>query len=337
MKIVAFEVEEWERPAFDRLAAEHELTLLPEPLTAKNAAEHADAEAVSTFIYSQLNRDVLQQLSSLRLIATRSTGYDHIDQPWCRERDVAIATVPTYGENTVAEHVFALLLAISHRIEQAVDRTRKGDFSSRGLEGFDLFGKTLGVVGTGHIGRHTIRIARGFGMNVLAYDVAPDQDVAEDLGFRYVSINELLNASDIVSLHIPANEKTRGMIGWEQFQQMKDGAVLINTARGPVVDTRALVRALAEGKLAAAGLDVLPEEPVIREEAELLRSVYERRHNLEDLLADHVLLRLRNVIVTPHSAFRTREAVQRILDTTVSNIEAFVRGEPQNLVDLGGG
>jgi len=198
----------------------------------------------------------------------------------------------------VAEHVFALLLAISHGLEQAIDRTRKGDFSSRGLEGFDLFGKTLGVVGTGHIGQHAIRIARGFGMEVLGYDVAPDEDAARELGFRYVSLEELLGASD--------------------------------------VDTRSPVRALAEGKL-AAGLDVLPEEPVIREEAELLRSVYERRHNLEDLLADHVLLRLRNVIVTPHSAFRTREAIQRILDTTVRNIDAFARGEPGNIVGLSAG
>jgi D-lactate dehydrogenase len=336
MKIVAFEVEEWERPAFDRLAEEHELRIVPEPLTEKNAAEHADAEVVSTFIYSKLNRAVLDRLTDLKLIATRSTGFDHIDQDRCRERDVAIATVPTYGENTVAEHVFALLLAISHGLEQAIDRTRKGDFSSRGLEGFDLFGKTLGVVGTGHIGQHAIRIARGFGMEVLGYDVAPDEDAARELGFRYVSLEELLGASDVVSLHVPANARTRGMIGWEQFQQMKDGAVLINTARGPVVDTRSLVRALAEGKL-AAGLDVLPEEPVIREEAELLRSVYERRHNLEDLLADHVLLRLRNVIVTPHSAFRTREAIQRILDTTVRNIDAFARGEPGNIVGLSAG
>lgn len=332
MKITIFELEEWERAWFEQLSNEHEVTLLAEPLTSENVSEHADAEAISTFIYSRFTDDVIKQLKSLRLIATRSTGFDHIPLDVCRQRDIAVCNVPTYGNNTVAEHVFGLLLVISHKLDQAIDRTRKGDFSPKGLQGFDLFGKTLGVIGTGGIGKETIRIAKGFGMKILAFDVQPDNEAAKRLDFQYTCMDELLASSDVISLHVPASDKTHHLISSEQFDKMKQGVVLINTSRGAIIDTKALVRALAEKKVSAAGLDVLPEEPVIREEAELLRSVYERQHNLDVLLADHVLIHMRNVVVTPHSAFNTREAVQRILDTTVKNIQAFADGKPQNVV-----
>ncbi|MEZ6097692.1 MAG: hydroxyacid dehydrogenase [Pirellulaceae bacterium] len=332
MKVAVFDLEDWERVGFDRLADEHELRMLADPLTTENASEHADAEVVSGFVTSTFDDQVMEQLASLKLIATRSTGFDHIPLGVCREREITVCNVPTYGSNTVAEHVFGLLLTISHKLEEAIDRTRKGDFSPKGLQGFDLQGKTMGIVGTGGIGRETIRIAKGFGMDVVAFEIEPDEEAARRLDFRYASMDELLAGSDVVSLHVPANEKTRHLISRDEFEKMKDGAVLINTARGDVVDTRALVRALAEQELSAAGLDVLPEEPVIREEAELLRSVYEERHDLNTLLANHVLVHMRNVVVTPHSAFNTREAVQRILDTTVENIQAFARGKPINVV-----
>ncbi len=333
MRIVIFELEDWEREAFRGLDDEHDLVLLSEPLAPESAADHADADVVSTFIYSQLSRAVLEELPHLKLIATRSTGFDHIDLDHCQQHDVAVCNVPTYGENTVAEHVFGLLLTISHKLDQAIDRTRKGDFSPRGLQGFDLEGRTLGVIGTGNIGRHTIRIARGFGMEVLAYDIEHDDEAARQLGFDYVEMDDLLGRSDVVSLHVPSTPETRHLLSHEQFDRMKDGVVIINTSRGGVIDNQALIRGLAEGKVRGAGLDVLPEEPVIREEAELLRSVYERRHNLDALLADHVLIRLRSVVVTPHSAFNTREAVSRILQTTVDNIESYVRGEARNVVN----
>jgi D-lactate dehydrogenase len=275
---------------------------------------------------------VVDALPDLRLVASRSTGIDHIDAGCCEAHGITICNVPSYGKHTVAEHVFGLLLMISHRLEEAVDRTRKGDFSARGLQGFDLRGRTLGVIGTGDIGRAVIRIARGFDMEVLAFDVEPDEQAAADLGFAYVGLEALLGRSDVVTLHVPSTPDTHHMIGRSEFDAMKEGVVLINTARGDVVDVKALARALGEGKVAAAGLDVLPGEPVVREEAELLRSVYERRHDLETLLADEVLIRMRNVIVTPHSAFNTREAVQRILDTTVENVKAFAAGEPRNVV-----
>lgn len=333
MKVVAFEVEDWEAGAFHRLSDAFDVRTTADALGAERAEAYADAEAISTFIGSDLNASVLEQFPGLKLIATRSTGHDHIDLDYCAEHGITVCNVPRYGAHTVAEHVFGLLLTLSHHLDEAINRTRKGDFSSRGLKGFDLQGRTLGVVGTGDIGLQTIRIAKGFGMNVLAFDVAPNADAARDLGFNYASLEDLLAGSDVVSLHVPANEKTRHLIGREQFDALRPGAVLINTARGEVVDIKAMVRALAEGRLGGAGLDVLPEEPVIREEAELLRSVYEREHNLETLLANHVVSHLRNVVVTPHSAFNTREAVQRILDTTVENIEGFARGERINVVN----
>lgn len=332
MRIVVFEVEEWERATFDALGSDHEVVFVEQALSAANVGHYSDADIISTFIYSNLGTHVLERFAHLKLIATRSTGFDHIDQEYCTRQNIMVCNVPTYGDNTVAEHVFGLLLAISHNMVEAVDRTRRGDFSLRGLQGFDLFRKTLGVVGTGNIGRNVIGIARGFGMEVLAFDVKPDEAFAESRGIRYVDMSELLAQSDIISLHVPSNQHTYHLLNDEAFACMKDGVVLINTARGNVVDIQALVRALATGKVRAAGLDVLPEEPTIREEAELLRSVYHREHDVETLLADHILLRLRNVIITPHSAFNTREAIERILDTTVTNIAAFVRGDAQNVV-----
>lgn len=337
MKVVVFEAERWEVASFEDLDHRYEVIavkreLKSETLDMLDSDRLRDATVISCFIYSDIDREVLQWFPNLKLIATRSTGVDHIDLDYCREQDIKVANVPSYGENTVAEHVFALLLAISHRMIDAVDRTRRGDFSQRDLCGFDLQGKTIGIIGTGSIGQHTARIANGFGMRVLAFDVDPDAAWAEKNGFEYVELSDLLQGSDVISLHVPGGRKTRHMISHDEFERMKDGVVLINTARGTLVDSRALLSAISTGKVSAAGLDVLAEEPVVREEAELLRLAFAKEHDLEALLADHILLRLRNVVITPHSGFNTREAVQRILETTRSNIEAFVDGRPQNLL-----
>jgi D-lactate dehydrogenase len=332
MKIVIFEIEPREAAAFDALKRGHDLVLTEQPLRADNATQFADAAIVSTFIYSKLGRDVLEKLPALKLIATRSTGYDHIDTRSCAERGIVVSNVPSYGENTVAEHVFALLLAISHRLREAMERARSGRFTPEGLEGFDLQGKTLGVIGTGNIGRHVIRIAHGFAMQVLAFDVKPQPQIAKELGFRYVSLDELLAGSDIITLHVPALPQTEHLIDARAIARMKRGAVLINTARGSVIDSRALIEALRSGKLAAAGLDVLPDEPLIREEAELISSIYANQQDIRDLVADHILLNMPNVIVTPHSAFNTREAIARIATTTVDNIVSFLDGTPANVV-----
>ncbi len=334
MKLVVFEAEPREASAFDALKAQNHVIVTNEPLRNENAGRYAQVEAVSTFIYSELDRHVLQQMPTLKLIATRSTGIDHIDAAYCAEHGIAISNVPTYGENTVAEHVFALLLAISHKIIEAAQRTRDGHFSLQGLQGFDLFGKTIGVVGTGSIGRNVIRIARGFRMNVIAHDINSDTRTAQTLDFRYASFDEVLAVSDILTLHVPATPKTHNMLADEQFARMKHGAIIINTARGSLIDHRALILALRSGKVAAAGLDVLPDEPAIREEAELICSMFCDRHDLRNLVADHVLLKMPNVVVTPHTAFNTREAVRRILDTTIENIQAFAAGRPRNVVTM---
>ena len=261
MQIHLFELERWETDTFAGLDAAHAVHYHRHPLDADNAGTYSDAEIVASFIYSDLSAETLRQLPNLRLIATRSTGYDHIDLDYCREHGIAVCHVPSYGENTVAEHVFGLLLTISHHLAEAIDRTRKGDFSPEGLRGFDLRGKTLGVVGTGAIGRHVIEIASGFRMNVIAYDAYPDPQAAETLGFTYTDLDDLLQRSDVITLHVPDKPETHNLIGKAAFDQMQDGAVLINTARGGVMDVHALLEALSTGKVAAAGLDVLPDEP----------------------------------------------------------------------------
>ncbi len=331
MQIAVFEVEPWERNAFESLSEHHDVNFIERPLKANGAGEFTEAEVLSPFIYSDLSTASLERFPNLRLITTRSTGVDHVDRDYCEDKGIIVCNVPSYGESTVAEHVFALLLSISHNTFHAIERTRKGDFSLQGLRGFDLSGKTIGVIGTGSIGEHVIRIARGFDMQVIAYDVKPQEALADELDFIYRPLDRLLRESDIITLHVPGTSKTQHMISRDEFDLMKDGVVLINTARGSIVDVEALMRALADGKVAAAGLDVLPEEPTVREEAELLRSIFRRKHNLETLLANHVLLRMRNVYITPHSGFCTHEAVQRILDVTVRNIEAYDRGKPVNV------
>lgn len=328
MKMVLFEIEPQECAAFKALEAEHEISYHREALTADNAADHGDAEIVVTFIYSRIDAAVLEVMPRLHFITTRSTGFDHIDVEACRERGIPVSFVPTYGDNAVAEHAMALLLAIAHRIPEASERTRRGDFSNTGLTGFEIHGRVMGVIGTGAIGVQTCRLARGFGMEVLATDLKPNEQAAREIGFTYRSMENLLAEADVISIHVPASPKTAGMMGREQFARMKEGAVLLNTARGNVVDAQALAEALAAGKLRGAGLDVLAEEPALRDEAETLRAVYNEEHDLRGLLADHALLRLDNVIITPHNAFNTQEAVRRILDTTLQNIQAFLDGEP---------
>jgi D-lactate dehydrogenase len=334
MKIVIFELEDWEKGSFKELESGYHLILTSAAIAANLDSQFASAEIISASLSSDMSADSLRRFKKLKLISTRTTGFDHIDLAYCRENGIVVCNVPDYADRTVAEHVFALLLAISHQIVEASNRTRAGNFSLKGLIGFDLQGKALGVIGTGAIGRQVIEIALGFRMEVLAFDVRPDDTLASRMGFRYLGLDALLARADIISLHIPGSPKTHNLISKDQFRKMKKGMVLINTSPGDVVDIEAMLEALTEGTLAAAGLDVLPEEPAIREESELLRSIFTRKYNLEMLLADHVVSRLPNVIITPHSAFNTREAVERLLAATRRNIEAFIAGRPQNVVPL---
>ncbi len=333
MKTVFFEVEQWEREALEAAMGGGKTAATADQLKQEQAAQYADAEIISCFIYSDLNAAALEKMPALKMIALRCTGYDHVDMEYCNSKGIAVANVPAYGVHTVAEHVFALLLGLSRHLPETSRRTRNGDFSLNGLAGFDLFGKTMGIVGTGSIGLQTARIARGFGMAVLASDPYPKEDMAAQIGFAYAPMKELLKQSDVISLHVPSTPETRNLLSEKEFDTMKPGVTVINTARGDLIDVKALLRALSSGKVRAAGLDVLPEEPTVREEAQLLHTIFTRKHDLETLLIDHALLRHKNVIVTPHSAFYTREAMDKIIETTARNIRAFLDGSPENIVN----
>jgi D-lactate dehydrogenase len=318
----------------DRLAAAlrgHELRFFPEPLTEQNADLAKDCEAISVFIYSELTQKALSKLPGLRSIATRSTGFDHIDLDACRKRGIAVMNVPSYGENTVAEHTFALILALSRNVHKSYARGQKGDYSIDGLMGFDLAGRTLGVIGTGRIGMHVIRIAKGFGMHVLAYDTRRDTFLSEILHFRYAELDEVLEGADIVTLHIPLLESTRHFMDHDKISRMKRGSLLINTSRGGIIDNRAIIEGLDRGILAGAGLDVVEGEEHIREENQCLHKNCSAR-KAEHAAENRDLLSRDNVVFTPHIGFYSQEALLRILDTTADNLRAFADGTPTNTV-----
>ncbi|MBI2647891.1 MAG: hydroxyacid dehydrogenase [Candidatus Wildermuthbacteria bacterium] len=338
MNIAYFFKEEWEKkylethPDFQALIPS---TRFIRGACSKESAEACkDAEILSVFVDSVLDGETLARMPLLKHIAARSTGIDHIDGAYCRTKGITISSVPSYGEYTVAEYTFALLLCLSRKIYDAYDRIREtGKFSQEGLRGFDLKGKTLGVVGCGKIGRHVASIARRFEMNVLIADPASaSQEFAREIGGQVVPFEDLLGQSDIVTLHVPYADSTHHLVNERTIGLMKRGAYLINTSRGGVVETGALVKALKDGQIGGAGLDVLEEEGAIRDELDILIRGNEHEYDLKTVLANHILFDMPNVVITPHNAFNTAEALQRIVDTTVQNIRAFIAGTPLNLV-----
>lgn len=294
--------------------------------------DYLDADVLAVFVHCEVTREILDRMPNLKFVAARSTGYDLIDLDACNERGIPVSNVPRYGENTVAEHTFGLILSLSRQIHKAYQRTVAGDFSLQGLEGFDLKGKTLGVVGAGSIGLHVIRIAKGFGMNVIAYDVRPNMLIAEVLDFEYRPLDEVLSNADIITLHAPYMPATHHLINAQSIKLIKPGALLINTARGGLVDTEALIDALDQGILSGAGLDVIEGEGLMNEEERIMRAP-EAGEQLRMLVRQHILLRRPDVVITPHMAFFSKEARERILDTTIDNIRAFIAGHPQNVVN----
>lgn len=336
MNISFFSLEPWakEHTQSSAMLKGHELSFFNDILTKDTVPELTNQDVISVFVDSLVDSQVLARFPNLKLIATRSTGFDHIDMQECKKRDIAVASVPTYGENTVAEFTFALILALSKKIFESYHRIKEeGKFDLAGLRGFDLKGKTLGVVGTGRIGKHVITIAKGFDMHVVASDVMEDTKSAKELGFQYLPLEELLAVSDIVTLHVPYMKETHYLINKDNIAKMKQGAYIINTSRGGVIETEALVAAIKEGRLTGAGLDVLEEEGAIKDELDLLVSGKTGEHNMKTILANHVLIDMPNVIITPHNAFNTREALERILRTTIENIQGFAKGKPLNLVN----
>jgi D-lactate dehydrogenase len=331
MKIAFFEIQGWEKPFFKDGFKDQEVKMFEEPLDSKRTAKIKDFEIVSVFIDSCVDKSVISALSDLRLVATRSTGYDHIDLEACRQRGILISNVPNYGENTVAEHTFGLILSISRNIPDSYQRTRQGDFACSTPQGFDLRGKTIGVLGTGRIGKTVIEIAKGFGMEVLAYDKFPNHNAATALDFSYTDIEKLLANSDIVTLHMPLTEETKHFLNKEKLDIIKKGAVVINTARGGLIETKSLTDALRSGKLYAAGLDVLEEETLVKEEAQLIIDNVPREE-LATVLRNHILLTLKNAVITPHCAFSSKESLERLANSTIENINSFIEGNPKNLV-----
>jgi D-lactate dehydrogenase len=302
-----------------------------------------DAEIISTFIYSAITAEFLAAHPRLRLISTRSTAVDHLPLAACRERGVAVAHVANYGETTVAEHTFALILALSRRLREAMVAPKSGHFSYEAARGFDLAGKTIGIIGMGHIGQHVAELANAFRMNVLAYDVERPVELARTLHFSFVPLAELLAQAHVISLHAALTAATYHILSRETLAQCRPGVLIINTARGSLIDSHALRDALDTGQVGGAGLDVLQDERVMRQPlshiitadiVQHLRSdaqAYDARdadrvRELQELLLSDGLLSKTNVVFTPHVAFNSIEAVERLLTVTVENIEAFAAG-----------
>jgi len=326
--LVFIDREKWDRDFIKKRFKNHRLTFL----TRLGAFDKIkDADVLSVFINSKVTDKVLAKLPRLQFIATRSTGFDHIDLASCKKRGIKVSNVPTYGENTVAEHTFGLILCLSRKIYQASSRTRLGDFTIDELMGFDLKGKVLGVVGAGNIGKHVIRIALGFEMEVLVADPCLGDKEIRRLGAVKVELNALMKKSDIITLHCPLCKATEQLINKNRIGLMKKGSLLINTARGELMDTTSVLAALENGTLAGVGLDAIEGEQYIKNEDEVLDGKINTQA-LKVMIENHVLIKHPNVIVTPHIAFNSQEAVERILRTTAENIEDFAKGKPKNLV-----
>jgi D-lactate dehydrogenase len=327
MRTLLYSCQTYDRESFlsADVPADIELHFQPARLTLDTVALADQYPVVCAFINDDLSAPVLERLAAggTKLIALRSAGFNHVDLPTAQRLGLSVVRVPAYSPHAVAEHAVALILSLNRHLHRAYNRTRDGDFTLHGLTGFDLVGKTVGVVGTGQIGATFARIMSGFGCQLLAYDPFPNPQV-EALGARYLPLDQLLAQAQIVSLHCPLNEHTRHLINQASLQRMQRGAMLINTGRGALVDTPALIEALKSGQLGYLGLDVYEEE------AQLF---FEDRSDLP--LQDDVLARLLtfpNVVVTAHQAFLTKEALGAIAQTTLNNIMGWAAGTPQNSV-----
>ena len=318
VKVALFDAKAYDRPSFERFAAMHdmEFRFLETKLNEDTVALAKGYDAVCVFVNDTVNAAVVDKLYEygVKLIALRSAGYNNVDVKAAFGK-IHVVHVPAYSPYAVAEHAIALLLTSVRRIHKAYNRTREFNFSLSGLTGFDLHGKTVGVIGTGKIGRIFIDICRGFGMNVIAYDRFP----AKDSGIRYAALDELLEQSDIISLHCPLTDETRHLIDGSAIEKMKKGVVIINTSRGGLIDAEALLKGIKSRKIGAACLDVYEEEADI---------FFEDRSG--HILNDDILSRLismPNVIVTSHQAFLTEEALNNIAETTVNNILSYFNSD----------
>jgi len=347
MKLGFFEAESWEKEILEKELPDLEIYFTTERLTKENVKNFQDLDILSIFISSEIDKEIIDSLPNLKLITTRSTGYDHIDCEYCRSKGILVCNVPEYGTKTVAEWTIGLMLNLMRKIYYAIDQIKEIEsFDLKNLRGEELYGKTLGVIGTGRIGKEVIKLAKAFGMNILAYDVYPDENFAKEYNVTYTSLEELLKNSDVITIHVNLNPSTYHLINKENIKLIKPGAYLINTARGGIIETEALLYALKEGILKGAALDVLEEETEIKEELELLvkyttdkrgsnadeRGLNDLKETAFTLWQNHILMKMPNVLITPHNAFNSKEAIERILITTIENIKKFLEGNSINLV-----
>jgi D-lactate dehydrogenase len=326
VRIAFFDTKPYDRDYFERANAGSgfHIKFFPARLAADTAALAAGYDAVCAFVNDEIDRATADVLvaGGVRLVALRCAGYNNIDLEavWGR---LHVVRVPAYSPHAVAEHALALLLTLNRKTHKAYNRTRDGNFTLSGLVGFDLYGKTAGIVGTGQIGRIAAGILRGFGMEVLVSDPFPNEEWAASIGARYVSLDELFRSSDVVSLHCPLTAENRHLVNAEVLSSMKDDAIIVNTGRGALIDTKALIDALKDDRIGGAGLDVYEEE-----------DAYFFEDHSSTVIKDDILARLLtlpNVLVTSHQAFLTTEALEAIADTTLENVAAFfLRGDLTN-------
>jgi D-lactate dehydrogenase len=323
MKVVLFDTHPFEKEAFEKANATFgfEIIYVEPKLNALTASMVEGAKVICAFVNDKLDAETLKILKNggCELVALRSAGFNHIDLKASQKLGLKVVRVPEYSPFAVAEHVVALIQTLNRKIHRSYNRVREGNFSLNGLVGFDLHGKTIGIMGCGKIGKVLARIMTGFGCRVLIYDKQKDEAFEKELNCRYVSKEEIFRESEIISLNLPLTPSTRHCIDGSAFSQMKKGVMLINTGRGGLIDSKALIDALKSGHIGSAGLDVYEEE----------EGVFFQDLSGE-ILTDDVLARLitfPNVIVTSHQAFLTREALSNIAETTLWNISAYEKGE----------
>ena len=320
-RIVFFGAKSYDRESFDKVNEKFgfELKYFKAHPTLDNVSLTQGATAV--FVNDPVNADIVRAMADhgVKLIALRCAGYNNVDLQAAAEVGIRVVRVPAYSPHAIAEYALALMLAADRHIPRAVTRTRDGNFSLQGLLGFDLYGKTLGVIGTGKIAKVLVRMLSGFGMTILGYDPYPDEEFALVNAMQYVTLDELFQRSDIITLHCPLTPETRYVINAESIAKMKDGVMIVNTGRGQLIDTNALIEGLKSRKIGSAALDVYEEE-----------GNYFYEDTSDAVIVDDTLARLlsfNNVYVTSHQAFFTREALHNIANTTLRNVKDFVEGK----------
>lgn len=328
IKIAFFDTKEYDKKTFNKYNRKYkyEITYLDSKLNKETAPLAKGYDAVCVFVNDTVDKETIKILKEegVKLIVLRCAGFNNVAIEHL-DKDIKAVRVPAYSPNAVAEHATALLLEIDRKIYEAYPRNQKYNFTLNGLLGFDIYGKTVGVIGTGKIGKVFCQIMKGFGAKVIAYDVYHDEVAEKEIGFKYVELDEILEKSDIISLHCPLTKENEGLINDKTIEKMKKGVIIINTSRGKLIDSNSLIRGLENGKISGAGLDVFDEESEFFMNDRSMD--YKRNSNLS------LLLSMPNVLITSHQAFFTQEALNKIAEVSCENIkEYFEKGECPNEV-----